>query len=324
VSASHAVGDHPAWHVLSRCVWVPDYTSIPAGCWVKIDLGKSIQIDSYVMRCGDVPHSPKAWKVEGSTNDTTWVLLDQRSNEAALASPRTFDCNGTKGSYRYYRFSPTACQSGPFVGFIVDDFLVGGSATSGTTINFSDIILQGYREGARGLSFFVDKGAGYEQIYSLGQMPYGLAWFFNRQENVRKVKIIYQQATNVDATKAAIPNCYFFDYGPQAVTDKARLGSATAANGSPARGSYDIDCLGVAPETATILIDGVFNPMLTYAKTDADSTIFPIINNDAVPASKYLIHPFWGFVFFPGSTQTTPGYIAGTTMTISYHWGRRV
>ena len=209
------------------------------------------------------------------------------------------------------------------------DFVLEYAVAAGSEFNFSDLCFQINFEGARGLSFFVDKGAGYEQIYPLGRMNLGVAWFFNRQENVKKIKVVFKQATNMeDDINCAVSNFYVIDYGTQAQIDKARLGSAAAANGTPARGSFDIDCLGVAPETATILIDGAFNLMLTYAKLNADSTIACLsLNTATVPASQYLVHPFWGFVFFAGSSLSatpTPGAMAGTNMTISYHWGRRV
>lgn len=91
------------------------YEQTPIGGWAKIDLGSAVTVGAYSITAGvnTTDYSWKTWTFEGSNNDfLSWTTLDTRTDFTAwppTGTPKEFSC--TSGSYRYYRWAPTAAGS---------------------------------------------------------------------------------------------------------------------------------------------------------------------------------------------------------------------
>jgi hypothetical protein len=94
------------------------HSSQPPPVWVKIDLGSSIAASSYSIqsRTDTVTNQPKAWTLEGSNNDSTWVVADTRTAQPTVAAGAligTYTMT-TPGTYRYWRWTFTTTLGSSF------------------------------------------------------------------------------------------------------------------------------------------------------------------------------------------------------------------
>lgn len=359
-----AVGDqggHLAWHAFSgnpQLYWQSNSGSLPQQLEIDLGLGNSKTVLTYGFRptFGTIGSETldggnlKSWTLEGSTDNASWTTVDTRSNIVPTKRSLAFTCNGTTGSYRYYRLNISLTQSGaaPIVGM-----LTLSTAALQTTINFSDFVFYAFgSQGSaaylypyvrnwqmcRGLKFEVSTNGGgvYSVITPLWRALNGYVYSFARQTGITNIRITVQHGCNyntssdsgnVPATTSFGP-FYLFDYGvSQATLNAARLGSSGASDGTPTRGSFDTNCLGIAVDVPNISIDGG-NPGLQTVTTNgqfSNGAVHGFWDFNSVPTSQYKLHPFYGFVMFQDagangsfSSQT------GTNMAISYQWGRRV
>lgn len=86
-------------------------TTLPQ--WIKLDLGagreRTIVGYRYAARNYSDMQVPKTWTFEGSNNDSTWVVLDTKTNVETVPQAtysRYHTCSGF-GSYRFYKFNVT-------------------------------------------------------------------------------------------------------------------------------------------------------------------------------------------------------------------------
>ncbi len=75
--------------------------------------GNSHLLNNYSIQVNTIPEptrAPKDWTVDGSTNGSTWITLDTRTNESSWGSGeiRNYHCTGVTTPYRYFRLSVTA------------------------------------------------------------------------------------------------------------------------------------------------------------------------------------------------------------------------
>lgn len=195
-----------------------------------------------------------------------------------------------------------------------------------TPINFYDIQVGSYM--MRGLTWEIskDNGSTYTPISPLWRSRLGYSYTFNRQEGVTDVRLTLHVPHNWDGGLFGV-SARFVDYGSQAVVDAARLGSSSAADGDPIKASWDPQCLGIS-HTATIQIDGG-SPLLnqcyvgTSAMEDWYSCVCGTAAANAVPANRFKLHPFFGFLLMEGAKSGTAGAKAGTNVSVTYFWGRR-
>jgi hypothetical protein len=77
------------------------------GDWLQIQLPNSIFLKSYKLigRWNDIARSPKLFYIAGSTNGTTWTMLDIRSNITnwVVGLPLEFNINTRGTAYNYFR-----------------------------------------------------------------------------------------------------------------------------------------------------------------------------------------------------------------------------
>ncbi len=310
---------------------------------------------------------PITWTLQGSNNGT----FTDNSGGPFIVDTRTtitpkrgmaFACNGATGSHRYYRLNITATGNGsaPTLGMLQ---LYTGALAS--TVSFTDLGFFSYGDNrggdgnyltnanfARGLTFEVstDSGSTYTPITPLWRSHNGFAFCFNRQTGVTNVRLTCQSGYNYgtgtsgntpDVTNNAFGPVYLFDWmtgGGQTALDTARLGSTVASDATPARGSWDTLCLGIAVDAVTLSVDGGSPNQLTpqlIQNGSASGTVdtfaaLQIWDFNPVISLAYKIHPFWGFVLFNGAGQagasstTIDGAETGTSLAITYHWGRRI
>ncbi|MCX2762437.1 basic secretory protein-like protein [Aquimarina muelleri] len=83
--------------------------------WVQYKATKSYVLSSYTITSGnDAPErDPKSWTLQGSTNGSSWINIDQKSNQdfSNRNQKRTFQIN-TSSTYQYYRLSMTNNSGG--------------------------------------------------------------------------------------------------------------------------------------------------------------------------------------------------------------------
>jgi hypothetical protein len=346
---------------------------------VTIDLGAanaqtvlSYSFRPYFDNASTTNNTPKSWTIQGSNTGAfagEQTTVDTRSNVTPKRG-MAFNCNGSTGSFRYYRMSITATGSGtsPALGM-----LQYYTATLATTISFSDIGFFNYGDNlgsdgtmlrvnqfARGLTFEVSTNGGstYTPLTILWRAHNGFAFCFDRQTGVDHIRITCQSGFNLgtgsngttnDITNNAFGPVYLFDWmtgAGQTALNTARLGSSGASNGTAARGSWDDNILGIAGDAVTMSIDsgspnallpqlvhelGVRYPVYgTAVDTTAieSSTAMQIWDFNPVASLAYKVHPFWGFALFAGAGQNgafaTAASQPGTSLAITYHWGRRI
>ena len=105
---SNSSGASSAWETFDGAI---TYEGTPLGGWSKIDLGAAATVGSYAIVAGvnTSGYAWKTWTFQGSNNDSSWTTLDTRTNFTAwntTGTPTNFTCSA--GSYRYYRWAPTA------------------------------------------------------------------------------------------------------------------------------------------------------------------------------------------------------------------------
>lgn len=345
---------------------------------ITINLGAPQTITGYSFRplysqFSFVPTGcPTSWTIQGSATGAfagEQVTIDTQSGFSAFARGLAFNA-ATPGSYQYVRMSITATNDGqsPNVGMLQ----YFSTARQGT-FNFQDVVLFSYGNQinggpanapqylatanlVRGLSFAVsvNNGTSYTPITPLWRAHLGYVFSFPRQTGITDLKITIQQGfncnnnqsfetngTNAVSNLAASGPFYLVDYGVDPTTNGSRLGSSTAADATPPRGSYDTQCIGVAGDAMSISLDGgspsAFMPMYnvptggggTVGNYGPYHQLLGFWDMAAVPpfngSSYYKAHPFFGFLFFFGA-GTTNGYSGqtGTNLDLTYNWGRRV
>jgi hypothetical protein len=190
----------------------------------------------------------------------------------------------------------------------------------------------------------------------------GGIWCFPRQTGVTNVRITcqsgypyYNIATNSFTTAPTanylgIGPFQFFDYQVPTIDSSfaARLGSSAASDGTPTRGSFDTQYMGLSCDAASVSIDTTVTPaslgqQFTFSDVVGSNlspvfawwTFLPIPtgNISTFPNGYIRVHPVYGFVLFGGPQPLTASQaggcdqvqtMSGTSMSVTYHWGRRV
>lgn len=275
------------------------------------------------------------WSLQGSNDDTTtptnWTTLDTVTsytwptgiNYRVTHALRQIPGNTT--GYRHYRI---VLQTGGYGYLRVASFSLYDQPFG--VANFADLMLgpEDNQNGMTGvplvygLKFEVNHTAspdtaGFTEIIPKFRAHNGLFYCFDRQTDVKQLRITTQLGGWWNDTTRQLPPVQLWDYASQAVMDSLRLGSSAAADNTSARGAFDSQCLGVGCDATTITVDGgspaLWSPMFT-SKTQAALGWF--LNPEPPTAGKYKIHPFYGFLRLPTGTS-------GTSVNISYSWGRR-
>lgn len=301
-------------------------TNASGSQYIQINMGSSVTANSYSLRFNPsaTNEAPASWTLKGSATGAFAgedVTIDTQTIPAPLYNNHAFNV-GTPGSYQYYRL--TFASNGS------NDIQVGSirffTAALTNSVNFAEIQFGNGWE--RGLTFEVDTGSGYTTILPLWRSQSGTIWCFARQTGAQKLRITVQSGANQlsggNPNGNAVMGPYtLVDYGTQTQMNAARLGSAVALDGDPTRGSYDAECIGIAADAVSISIDG--DSPMSRNPYGSGSMIASQLDWTTVAANQYKVHPFWGFVIFPGAGgSSAPSTQAGTNMTITYNWGRRV
>jgi hypothetical protein len=348
--------------------------------WVQIDLGTApATVLSYEWRpvwdTGDGFSAGNiTYQLLGSNTGAfagEQVVVDDRTGGNTISTyyrGMAFNCNGTTGSFRYYRFNIiSGANSWCEIGMI----RMNTSAMT-ASFNFSDLVFfaygsqagngYGYRflrnwQWARGLKIEVDKGSGFVTIMEPGgtvlagtaplwRMHNGFGFVFPRQVGVQQIRITVQEGYNYltqgntyQPLIAGFGPFYLLDYEPQnptgmVATNLARLGSNGALQGTVDAASWDQQCLGIATDVASISIDSTSPNLFSAYQVGIDSAIFdfydfatiPLVNGGNLPSTAgYKMHPFFGFILFPGAgADGSVSTQSGTNASITYQWGRRV
>jgi hypothetical protein len=378
-TASTAQGSFPTYYAFCGCpqtFWKANTT--PPGT-IGIDLGAAQTVRGYSFRpfydsTNTLQGCPTSWTLQGSNTGLSgpWTTVDTQSGFAAFARGVGFDV-GSPASFRYYQMNITATSGGnvPALGM-----LQLFSAVKQTTMNFTDLTFMSFGNNnggggvvanaplyiapasymSRGYKFEVSTNGGglYTQIFPLWRAHLGYAYSFTRQVAVTNLRITCQQGWNYSTNPfnsgglsnpltAAFGPVYLFDYGSQAALDAARLGSSTAANATPPRGSFDPQCIGVAGDAITVVLDGgsaqAFTPdfpdgqggnVFNTFSTNQYYAALGFWSMNPVPpplsgVSAFKIHPFFGFLLFQGAGPSGGvGVQSGTNLSLTYQWGRRV
>lgn len=98
-----------------------------AGEWVQVTLPNTVQLQTYTVRVPPMPNaaqsnldgSPRNFVLAGSSNGTTWALLDSRSNATWRTGERTLT------------FTPANTSNGPFSQYRICVNTVGNSTAGG-------------------------------------------------------------------------------------------------------------------------------------------------------------------------------------------------
>ena len=88
-----------------------------AGEWLQIQLPNPVTVYTYTMytRSNSLTRGPNTFKLAGSTNGTTWTLVDTQTGITSwTASGNTFTC-ASPGSYSYYRLVVNTNNGGQFL-----------------------------------------------------------------------------------------------------------------------------------------------------------------------------------------------------------------
>lgn len=309
------------------------YSSTDESWCIDYGAGNGKVIKAYVLhRCGY--SDTRAWgkwlfqgSNDASTSPTNWTTLD------TVTSWTWPNANGTYGwavrdvasnvtAYRHYRVVMQAETSGKMRW--TDPWLY--DAPLGDA-NFADLAFinpwSGHPPFVYGLKFEVNSNAGpdtagFTEITPKHRGHNGTFYCFDRQTGVKQLRITCKQGAWYSATQRYLPQLALWDYASQAVMDQLRLGSAGAANNTRERGAHDPECLGVATDSMAIWVDNSSLAMWTPNQTsNASAALGWFGYADPVGAGKFQVHPFYGFVRLPPATP-------GTTVTMSYAWGRRV
>jgi hypothetical protein len=304
----------------------------------------------------------------------SWVAINTQS---AVPTSRTWAGNtGNVTPYRYYALRENAGSGNMTVGY----FRLF-SAVVQPTMNFSEILAFGPESMGpndnsgsslapafmRGMTFEVSTNAGvsYTPITPIWRAHHGGIWVFPRQTGVTNVRITCQSGYpyyNYQAggwTGTAPQFGYYLGIGPFQFVDyqrsdidstfAARLGSSAAADGTPARGSFDSQYMGLANDSVSVSIDNTVSAASLGQNFLGQSNFnngnmspvygwWTFLQIPTGTISTFLngyvrVHPVYGFVLFggpqPGTIPQAGGCDqiqtqAGTNMTVTYQWGRRV
>lgn len=87
-----------------------------AGEWLQIQLPNPVTVYTYTMytRSYSLTRGPNTFKLAGSTDGTTWTLVDTQTGISWTASGNTFTC-ASPGSYSYYRLVVNTNNGGQFL-----------------------------------------------------------------------------------------------------------------------------------------------------------------------------------------------------------------
>jgi hypothetical protein len=125
--------------------------------WLVIDFGSGVtkRIEKYTIIGRHQASNPsgtdtmKAWRLEGSNNNSSWTTVDTRTGVTSWANLTTVEftsMTGTVGDYRYYRIFITANNGGPNCGIVelelmeADTSEVLGDAYTGTSATINDML----------------------------------------------------------------------------------------------------------------------------------------------------------------------------------------
>lgn len=82
------------------------------GAWFKLQFATPVAVGAYTITSANdaASRDMKDWKLQGSTDNTTWVDVDTRTGElfSARYMTRRFEVAGTPQAYSYYRIFMTA------------------------------------------------------------------------------------------------------------------------------------------------------------------------------------------------------------------------
>ena len=286
-------------------------------------------------------------------------IIDDRTGGNALSAPYlkgyAFNCNGGNAGtpFRYYRiYCVSGGGSGPAVGCVRMN-----SAVMTTSVNFTDFAFLAYGsqdttphfnpllrdwQWARGLKIEVsfNSGGTYTTIMepngtvaggtaALWRSHNGNVFSFPRQVGVTNMRITVQHGYNYLTSSGNVASTtgfgpfYLLDYGTQTQLNTARLGT-NGTQGTPTQVSWDFNSLGVATDVMSISIDGASPNMFLPYTTLQDYAVFGFYDFVGVPAGFYKVHPFYGFLLFPGAGGDAGlGSQSGTSAALEYQWGRR-
>jgi hypothetical protein len=359
------------------------------GSWIAIDLGAAQTAASYEFNQGlIVPGQGNnymtGWTLYGSNNSTpgapnfgvgTWTVVDTRTILTSAVRRTQANNVTTPGSYRYYALVGNTVSGNMTVGY----FRLFSSVML-PTMNFSEILAFGPETVSandnsgsslapafmRGMTFEVSTnlGVSYTPITPIWRAHHGGIWVFPRQTGVTNVRITsqsgyayYNPTTNSWTNN---PTPYYLGFGPFQFVDyqvasidstfAARLGSSSASDGTPARGSFDTQFMGIANDSVSVSIDNTVTPaslgqqFLGSGNFNSGGNLSPVLGwytflpiptgTISTFQNGYIrVHPVYGFVLFGGPQ---PGLVSqaggcdqiqtqtGTNMAVTYQWGRRV
>jgi hypothetical protein len=360
-----------------------------AGQWIAIDLGaaqiaKSYEFNQGVVLPGQSNNTMSGWTLYGSNSATdftngppggTWVAIDTRSS---VPITRTWAGNVTSfGSYRYYALRSNTVNGNTALGYFrlfssvmlptmnFSEILAFGPETLGTTDNAGSSLSPAFM---RGMTFEVSTnlGVSYTPITPIWRAHHGGIWTFPRQTGVTNVRITCQSGYpyyNFQAgqwTGTPLQFGFYLGIGPFQFVDyqrsdidstfAARLGSSSASDGTPARGSFDSQYMGLSCDAVSVAIDTTVTPaslgqqFLGSGNANQGGNLSPVLGwytflqiptgTISTFQNGYIrVHPVYGFVLFGGPQ---PGLVSqaggcdmiqtqsGTNMAVTYQWGRRV
>lgn len=196
------------------------------------------------------------------------------------------------------------------------------TAVLATSANFSDITAFNNSTGvAYGLTFEVNTGSGYNAITPRFRSHQGEIYSFDRQTGVQQLRITIKNGRYMNSSTRYWGPVQLWDYGTQAVVNAARLGSAAAADGVAAKGSFDSQCIGVNGDGVAVSIDGISPQQywpLWCESWDYAYRGWHFYGPWSVQGTNhYITHPYFGFVWFAPN-------VSGTNVKVAYAWGRRV
>ncbi|MCE0453763.1 MULTISPECIES: discoidin domain-containing protein [Brevibacillus] len=80
--------------------------------WISVDFGENNEkrVQAYTITAFGHTTAPKAWTIEGSNNDTDWVILDTQTDVVFASSQKKSFAFSNSSSYRYYRLNVTSSR----------------------------------------------------------------------------------------------------------------------------------------------------------------------------------------------------------------------
>ena len=345
VSASSASRGASAWNPWARqTVSMNSYFGNANSHWVSGDtgnewfqvdfgVGNQVTIRSYMLQSNrdNYTTATSKWQLLGSNDGTTWTVLDNVTgwswgagriyDNVGPCAPCLRSIAGNSAPYRFYRFNFPGGEGNYYFNIAGAELYTQDLKVTGA--RFTDLYIPSSGNGHPcGYGFEVDQGSGFTPITPLWSSHDREGFVFPLQDNVLRFRLTAHGGWYFPGNNAlrCIPNPVFWDYGTQAQIDAARLGSSVAADNTPARGSFDSQCMGVADMMA-ISVDGVspqqYNPVHSG---DYDNAVLGWWNYgpwDTPGPLGYKIHPYYGFLALSPDIQ-------GTSVAFSYSWGRRV